>query len=279
MPFVHGESTSELLDHDYKELEIPPGPGNSYLIEREALHIWPRGSYMLIALPNLGGSFTVTLFLPKTGSPSFGTLTDAATVVDFFQQHFPDALQLIPELVSDFFQHPQGILGTVRCQPWYYRDSALIVGDASHAIVPFHGQGMNAGFEDCSELIRLLDQQQDDWASVLPQFDALRRPNADAIAEMALENYITMRSSVVDPQFQLKKEIGFELEKRFPNRFIPRYSMVMFHRLPYAEAFRRGEIQSEILSRLASGKSKISEVDFELASKLVEEELGPVQYS
>lgn len=276
LPIVNGHSTSELLDHDYKELEIPAGPNGSYQIEREALHIWPRGSYMLIALPNQNGSFTVTLFMPKTGQPSFESLADAAAVTRFFREHFPDALALIPELVTDFFANPQGILGTVRCQPWHFKNSALLIGDAAHAIVPFHGQGMNAGFEDCSELVRLLDQHADDWSTVLPEFDTIRRPNANAIADMALENYITMRSSVVDPQFQLKKEIGFELEKRFPERFIPRYSMVMFHRMSYSLAFQRGEIQNEILSQLAQGISEFSKVDFQDAEKMVADRLSPL---
>ena len=221
MPAVGGESDSEFLDHDYKELEIPAGPDGHHQIEREALHIWPRGGFMLIALPNQDGSFTVTLFMPKHGEVSFASLSDAKHLHEFFAGNFPDALQLIPDLEEDFFTHPQGPLGTVRCSPWYVANKALIMGDASHAVVPFHGQGMNAGFEDCSELIRLLDKHGDDWSQVVPEFDQIRRPNANAIADMALENYITMRSSVADPLFQLKKEIGFELEKRLPDRFVP----------------------------------------------------------
>ena len=209
---------------------------------------------------------------------SFESLSDAKHLHEFFAGNFPDALQLIPDLEEDFFTHPQGPLGTVRCSPWYVANKALIMGDASHAIVPFHGQGMNAGFEDCSELIRLLDKHGDDWSQVVPEFDQIRRPNANAIADMALENYITMRSSVADPKFQLKKEIGFELEKRLPDRFVPRYSMVMFHLLPYAEAYRRGEIQQEILTELATGKETIEEIDFELAEQLVCEKLSIVDF-
>ena len=273
IPFVGGVATSELLDHDYKELEIPAAAKGDYQIEPEALHIWPRGNYMLIALPNQGGSFTVTLFLPKSGEPSFASLQQPASLRLFFEKHFPDALRLIPDLELDFYQHPQGILGTLRCKPWYYQDKALLIGDAAHAIVPFHGQGMNASFEDCSELVRLLDLHADNWSRVLPEFDTIRRPNADAIAEMALENYVTMRKSVAEPQFQLKKEIGFELEKRFPDRFIPRYSMVMFHETPYARAFALGEIQNDILSQLASGKTSLSEIDFAEAERLILERL------
>lgn len=281
MPVVNGHSTSEFLDHDYKELEIPAGKPDSdgngtYQMEREALHIWPRGGYMLIALPNQGGSFTVTLFLPRIGENSFETLTDRQSLHDFFEKNFPTAMALIPDLESDFFSNPQGRLGTVRCSPWFYEDCGLILGDASHAVVPFHGQGMNAGFEDCSELIRLLDEFDEDWAKVLPEFDRIRRPNANAIADMALENYVTMRSSVTDPKFQLKKDLGFELEKRFPDRFVPRYSMVMFHRLPYAEAFQRGETQQEILDKLAAGVDEIGGVDFAKAELLVNQSLSVV---
>lgn len=282
MPLVSGESTSEFLDHDYKELEIPAGRPDAtgeglFQIRREALHIWPRNEFMLIALPNQDGSFTVTLFLPKQGPVSFESLSDPEAVTQFFEKYFPDALQLIPDLKNDFFANPQGPLGTVRCSPWFYRDKVLILGDASHAVVPFHGQGMNAGFEDCSELIRLLDANDDDWARVLPEFDRIRRPNANAIADMALENYVTMRSSVVDPKFQLKKEVGFELENRFPDRFVPRYSMVMFHLLPYAEAFSRGQIQQDILSRLVEGVDSFDAVDFDQAERLVLDQLEPVK--
>ncbi len=276
MPANGGRATAEFLDHDYKELEIPAGPDASYQIEPNALHIWPRGDFMLIALPNQNGSFTVTLFLPKEGPVSFQSLDDPAGVKPFFEKFFPSAIRLIPNLIQDFADNPVGRLGTVRCSPWHLTSKALILGDASHAIVPFHGQGMNAGFEDCSELNRLLDKHNDDWSRVLPEFDRIRRPNAEAIADMAIENYTTMRSSVIDPKFQLKKEVGFELEKRFPDRFMPRYSMVMFHLIPYAEAFKRGQLQRAILERLVDGKSSVDFIDFDLAKELVEDQLSPM---
>ena len=270
---VGGKSESDFLDHDYKELEITAGTSSNgepdYQIVPNALHIWPRGGFMLIALPNQDHSFTVTLFMPKTGENSFEQLDDRGALVEFFKTEFPSALKLIPNLENDFFENPQGRLGTVRCEPWFYKDKALILGDAAHAIVPFHGQGMNEGFEDCSELIRLLEEHDDDWAKVIPEFDRIRRPNCHAIAEMALENYVTMRSSVTDPKFQLKKELGFELEKRFPSRFVPRYSMVMFRLIPYAEARQRGKIQQEILGELVEGVESIDEVDFAKAEQLV----------
>lgn len=282
MPEVGGNAVSDFLDHDYKELEIPAGDGvNSgepeFQIEKNALHVWPRGGYMLIALPNQDGSFTVTLFMPKAGENSFETLEDPAELKRFFEEHFADTIPLIPDLVSDYKTHPQGRLGTVRCSPWYHSDRALILGDASHAIVPFHGQGMNSGFEDCSELIRLLGKHDDDWAVVLPEFNRIQKPNSDAIADMAIENYTTMRASVADPQFQLKKELGFELERRFPTRFVPRYSMVMFHLVPYAAAQKRGIIQQKILSELVEGHASIDTVDFAAAEAMIVEQLSEIE--
>ncbi len=279
IPIADGTSSSEFLDHDYKELEIPAGPEGTHQIEREALHIWPRGGFMLIALPNLDGSFTVTLFLPRDGEPSFKNLDSREALHDFFRLYFPTAYELIPDLEGDFFDNPQGVLGTVRCEPWFYQNDGLILGDAAHAIVPFHGQGMNAGFEDCSELIRLLDKHEDDWQRVLPEFSQVRKPNADAIADMALENYITMRDSVRDPKFQLKKELGFELERRFPERFVPRYSMVMFHKIAYETALQRGKIQDEILNLLVSGKDDVAEIDFDHAQSLITERLAPASWN
>ena len=273
IPAVDGESSSDFLEHDYKELEIPAGSDAAWQIEKEALHIWPRGGFMLIALPNLDGSFTVTLFLHQKGQPSFESLADLESVDAFFKQHFPTAIPLMPELANDWSDNAAGILGTVRCAPWFHSNCGVILGDASHAIVPFHGQGMNSGFEDCSELIRLLEKHQDDWATVLPEFSKQRKPNADAIADMAIENHTTMQKSVIDPKFHLKKEIGFELELRYPDTFIPRYSRVMFHNIPYADAKRLGSIQSEILNRLVEGIDNINDVDFDLAAKLVKENL------
>ncbi len=273
MKAVDGTSTSEYLEHDYKELEIPAAADGSWQIEKEALHIWPRGGFMLIALPNLDGSFTVTLFLQKKGDPSFESLVDRDSVLNFFNEHFPSAIPLVPDLETDYFDNPAGILGTIRCEPWHHSDCGLILGDASHAIVPFHGQGMNSGFEDCSELIRLLDLHKDDWSTVLPEFSAIRKPNTDAIADMAIENHTTMQKSVIDPKFHLKKLIGFELEKRYPATFIPRYSRVMFHNIPYADAKRLGKIQGEILTELSLNVDAVEDVDFELADRLVREKL------
>ncbi len=207
---------------------------------------------MLIALPNVDGSFTVTLFLPNQGEESFQALTTPEAVHALFERRFADAIPLMPRLVEDFFGNPTGHLETIRCAPWSFEDHALVLGDAAHAIVPFHGQGMNAAFEDCSAFDRCLEDPDRPWNEVFAEFEKRRRPNTDAIADMALENYVEMRSTVREPKFQLKKDLSFRLEERHPGRFIPRYSMVMFHTIPYAEAKRRGAIQEEILDELTS---------------------------
>ncbi len=263
----------EPLDHQYKELEIPADASGGFQLEREALHIWPRGGFMLIALPNLDGSFTVTLFLPDKSSgdrPGFDALQNQAQVENFFRRYFPDAAALMPSLLEDFFDNPCGHLGTVRCAPWHLDGTAALIGDAAHAIVPFHGQGMNCDFEDCVALDECIGQKGGDWKTIFRHYSESRIPNANAIADMALENYVEMRDSVRDPKFLLKKAIGFELEKRFPGRFVPRYGMVMFHRLPYVEAQRKGEINRRILAELAEGLDSVGEVDWDRARQLVE---------
>jgi kynurenine 3-monooxygenase len=267
--------TEDLLPHDYKELNIPPAADGSHAMEKHALHIWPRGGYMLIALPNLDGSFTVTLFLPREGADSFATLDSPRAVRDFFTRVFPDAVPLMPELVESFFANPTGHMVTVRCTPWNLADRALLIGDAAHAIVPFHGQGMNAAFEDCSELDRCLDAHGEDWARAFAEFTRLRKPNAEAIADMALENYVEMRDAVRNRRFQLQKALAFELERRHPGVFIPRYSMVMFHHMPYAQARDRGAIQQRILDALTADASTLDDIDLDAADDMVERELRP----
>ncbi len=245
-------------------------------MEKNALHIWPRGEYMLIALPNVDGSFTVTLFLPNQGEESFQALTTTEAVHALFERRFADAIPLMPRLGEDFFENPTGHLETIRCAPWSFEDHALVLGDAAHAIVPFHGQGMNAAFEDCSAFDQCLGDPDRPWNEVFAEFEKRRRPNADAIADMALENYVEMRSTVREPKFQLKKDLSFRLEERHPGRFIPRYSMVMFHTIPYAEAKRRGAIQEGILDELTSRAASLDEVDLARADRLIAERLGTV---
>ncbi|HZF24990.1 MAG TPA: NAD(P)/FAD-dependent oxidoreductase [Steroidobacteraceae bacterium] len=265
--------SEEVLSHRYKELTVPAGPGGRHRMETHALHIWPRGGYMLIALPNVDGSFTATLFLPAEGPESFATLATKDAVRQFFARRFADAQALMPDLSDEFFAHPTGTMVTVRAAPWKYADKALLIGDAAHAIVPFHGQGMNCAFEDCVALDRALDRYED-WGRVFARVDHVRKPNADAIAQMALENYVEMRDSVRDPRFVLQKELSLQLEQRFPGQFIPRYSMVMFHHeIPYSLALERGRIQQEILNDLTVRAAGIDQVDWSAATKLVETRL------
>jgi len=245
-----------ILPHDYKELRIPPdesGGAARYAFEPHALHIWPRGGCMLIALPNTDGSFTATLFLARSGDPGFDRLRDGAAVREFFQRQFADAAALMPHLEQEFALHPQGLLGTVYCWGWQAAGRVLLLGDAAHAIVPFHGQGLNCGFEDCRLLDRQLAIPGADPRAALLNFERTRRPDTDAIAAMALENYLEMRDGVRSALFAPRQRLAAELERAFPGRFIPRYSMVMFHpEIPYAEAQRRGGAQQQLLDALSA---------------------------
>jgi len=240
------------LEHDYKELHIPPRDGG-YALDPNALHVWPRHGYMLIALPNPDRSFTATLFLPQSGDPGFNTLRSDSAVQDFFRREFASAAALIPDLAAQFRAHPQGHLGTIRTEPWA-RGPVLLLGDAAHAIVPFHGQGMNAAFEDCAVLDSMLEHDggaAPDWPAIFARFYEARRRDADAIAQMALENYAEMRSAVLDERFLRQKAWALQLERLYPERFIPRYAMVMFHpEISYSEALRRGAVQQQILDVL-----------------------------
>ena len=265
----------QLLDHGYKELTFGARDGE-FALDPHALHIWPRGGFMLIALPNPDRTFTATLFLPHRGEPSFASVGTSSRA--FFEREFPDAVPLIPALEHEYASHPVGQLGTVQCRPWSFAKRILLVGDAAHAIVPFHGQGMNAAFEDCAVLDELIGRHEiangHDWSAIFAAFELERAPNARAIAEMALENYREMRDDVRDPKFQLRAELSFELERRFPGRFIPRYSMVMFHpEIPYAEAQRRGALQTAILNELTAGVAVIAEIDLDRAAALIDQRL------
>ncbi len=279
-------ASEDFLPHDYKELTIPPAADGSYRFDPQALHIWPRGGFMLIALPNKDASFTATLFAPREGEGGFDGLQSHEQVEAYFRHHFPDVVPHIPDLAGQFDANPQGRMVTVHCQPWRHRGFAVLLGDASHAIVPFHGQGMNAAFEDCATLDMLLAEavtrasgslSDMDWTDLFERFEAARKPNADAIATMALENYVEMRDAVRDPLFHRRKEVSFELERRFPDVFIPRYSMVMFHRLPYAHALERGRCQQEILEQLVPTEQ--GDVDWTLAQQLVSDRLQPLVQS
>lgn len=283
MQRVNGGSTSvEVLDHGYKELEIPAGPGGSFFLEPDALHIWPRGNYMLIALPNPDGTFTVTLFLPHEvddpdvdSAASFATMTDPQAVEAFFAREFPDFVDLVPDLSEQFFANPTGDLATVRCNGWSQGDAGVLIGDAAHAIVPFHGQGMNLALESCRLLDRRLAQYPNDVAQAFTLFEMDRKPDADAIADMALDNYIEMRSGVTDPRYLIKRELALELERLFPDRIAARYGMVMFTTMPYSQVKSRAEDQAVILDKLTAHASSLQDVDFDRAEQLVGQ-LGPL---
>ncbi|MHC5025132.1 MAG: FAD-dependent oxidoreductase [Planctomycetota bacterium] len=235
------------LEHGYKELTIPPAEGGGFRIGRNALHIWPRGGYMMIALPNIDGSFTCTCFWPFEGPHGFAAIQREADVVPFFEQHFPDAVPHMPTLVEDFMKNPVGSLVTVRCAPWNVGSTTALVGDAAHAIVPFYGQGMNSGFEDCRVLDECLNAANDDWSKALPAYSDLRKVNGDAIADMAIANFLEMRDHVGSTGFLLKKKVGHVLHRLMPGTFVPLYNLVSFSNVPYAEARERAAAQGRLL--------------------------------
>jgi len=235
---------TDWLDHEYKELTLAPTSDGAYQIDEHALHIWPRGDFMLIALPNPEGDFTMTLFAPKA---TFDGITSPAETRAFFDTEFPGMTELLPDLPEQFFDNPRGLLGTLRATGWSLDDSAVIVGDAAHAIVPFHGQGMNAALESVRELDHQL-RTHDSLADAFRAYEAARKPNADAIADLALDNYIEMRKSVTEPDYLAKRALALELEHRHPDHLSPRYNMVMFSTMPYAEAKDRAERQASLIA-------------------------------
>jgi kynurenine 3-monooxygenase len=262
------------IDCGYKELTIPAGTGNSFLLEKNALHIWPRKDYMLIALPNLDGSFTCTLFFPFEGEQSFGKLNSEEKVINFFQTTFPDIIPLIPDLTLQFSQNPVSSLVTVKCFPWIRDDKFALIGDAAHAIVPFFGQGMNAGFEDCRILDGLIDKNNGDWTQILDQYQSLRKPDADAIADMAVNNFAEMRDRTADPKFLLQKKIEARLHEKFPDKWIPAYSQVTFNpQIRYSEALERGQRQEKLMQEVMRRRGIEKDWDSDL---LLEEIVGLV---
>ena len=249
--------SQEFLSHGYKELSILPTPEGDFRTFKNALHIWPRKDFMLIALPNLDGSFTVTLFLDfKYGTYNFKDLDTSEKVTEFFLKEFPDALQLMPNLTDDFFKNPISPLGTVRCSPWNYKGNTLLMGDAAHAIVPFYGQGMNASFEDVTVFDSILDRSLDSWEDVFETFERERKKDTDAIADLALDNFNEMKEHVANDIFRIKRDIEMILEKEFPKRYASKYSMVTFREdIGYFEAMIKGRAQDKaILNLISDGK-------------------------
>ncbi|MFE8604817.1 FAD-dependent oxidoreductase [Archangium violaceum] len=267
-------AAQEQLSHGYKELTIPPGPGGAFQMEKHALHIWPRGSYMLIALPNQDGSFTCTLFLPFEGPVSFEALKTPEQLVAFFEKQFPDARALMPHLTDEFFHNPTGTMVTVKSEPWHVGGKSLLLGDAAHAIVPFFGQGMNCGFEDCVALDACLGKHTR-WEDAFVEFFRLRKTNADAIADMAVENFVEMRDKTADPRFLLEKAVEKELLKAFPGEFLSRYTLVSFSLTPYRLAYEVGAIAGGIVAELSEGLGRAEDVDLDRARTLIRERLVP----
>lgn len=265
----------EIMPHGYKELEIPPGLDGGFRMEPNALHIWPRGDYMSIALPNDERTFTVTLFLPNAGPTSFETIRSGADAKALYARDFADALPLIPNLARDYDANPTGMLATLYLDRWRLDGRAVLLGDAAHAMVPFHGQGMNCAFEDCVALARHLEEDAD-TTTAFAAFETERRPNAAAIQQMALENYREMSDRVDDADFLLQRALELELAKRHPGRFVPRYAMVTFHRVPYATAFERGRVQRALLVEATAGRDSLDDVDWDALDAEVRARLTPL---
>lgn len=264
------QEKTEWLPADYKELFLP-APNS---LDFKALHIWPRGSHMMMALANLDGSFTMTLYLPKENRPvSFANIKTSKDIEELFRNEFPDAIPLMPNYLADFEKNPQGALGTVRCTKWVYEDSVALMGDAAHAIVPFFGQGMNSGFEDCTNLLRILEKKS--WPEALKEYDRTQPANANAIADMAIENWYEMSEKVADPQFQLRKKVESVLEKNFPQLFKSRYGMVTYTLTPYHVVQQAGRLQDQILAELMTGIHSVEEVSLEKAESLLKKTYEP----
>jgi kynurenine 3-monooxygenase len=269
--------SQQYLDYGYKELTIPAGPNGKHVMETNALHIWPRGNYMLIALPNVDGTFACILFLPFEGPNSFARLPTPSAVIAFFQSWFPDAVSHVPDLAGELFANPTGAMVTIKCSPWHVEGRVLLLGDSAHAIVPFFGQGINCGFEDCTYLLELVDRHEANWNRIFTEFEEARRVNTDAIADLAVENFVEMRDRVADPRFLFRKKVELALEAKYPRLFVPKYSMVTFHRIPYATALRRGQVQDLMLTELCDRIDRMEELDWSKADRLIRSGLTPLE--
>jgi len=261
--------SQEFIHVGYKELNIPANPDGSHKLDINALHIWPRGEFMLMALPNLDGSFTCTLFMPHEGNNSFENLKDKETLEAFFAEHFPDTKEVIPDLVEDFFENPTSFLVTMKCFPWTYKDKVALIGDACHAIVPFYGHGMNAGFEDITILSEMMSKYGDDWETVFKEYENSRKPNADAIADLSYQNFMEMSSKTADEKFLLQKKIEKRFSDKYPEKWIPLYSRVTFSNRPYAEALAIGNFQNNIMEQIL----KLDQIEQKWDSEEVENKI------
>lgn len=264
------EYNQHYIEAGYKELIIPPGANEQFLMEKNALHIWPRGNFMMIALPNPDGNFTCTLFLPFEGEKSFANLKTKEAVKTFFEEEFPDAVPLMPTLINDFFHNPTSSLVTVKCFPWVFDNKMALIGDAAHAIVPFYGQGMNCGFEDCVVLDELVEKYNENWNEILPEYQRLRKPDGDAIADLAIANFVEMRDKTADPKFLLQKKIEARFNEKYPDKWIPLYSMVTYSpHIRYSTALKEGNKQQAIMDKVMS----MPEIDKIWDSEVVEKEI------
>nr|WP_299074669.1 NAD(P)/FAD-dependent oxidoreductase [uncultured Allomuricauda sp.] len=244
--------SQSFIDVGYKELTISPNKDGTHKLDKNSFHIWPRGKFMLIAMPNIDGSFTCTLFLPFEGDISFENITSKEEAKTFFEDYFPNVRKEIENLTEDFFKNPTSAMVTMKCYPWAYWNKVALVGDSAHAIVPFYGQGMNAGFEDIYELNELMDAYGDDWELIFSEYQKRRKPNADAIAELSYRNFVEMSSKTADPKFLLQKKIEKRFAKKYPDKWVPVYSRVTFSERPYAEALAIGDMQEKIMQEVMS---------------------------
>lgn len=264
------EYNQHYIEAGYKELIIPAGENGTFLIEKNALHIWPRGTFMMIALPNMDGDFTCTLFLPFEGEKSFANLKTREQVETFFKTEFPDAVPLMPTLIDDFMNNPTSSLVTVKCFPWTFDNKIALIGDAAHAIVPFYGQGMNCGFEDCVVLNDLIDKHNEDWNKILPEYQQLRKPDGDAIADLAIMNFVEMRDKTADPKFLLQKKIEARFSEKHPEKWTPLYSMVTYSpHIRYSTALKEGQKQEAIMQKIMATPN----IDAKWDSEEVEKEI------
>ncbi len=271
-----GSVRREMLSHRYIEIEIPATTSGGFQIAANGLHIWPRNEFMLIGLPNPTGDFTATLFLEAKGpAPSFEAISAPAEISAFFEEYFPSVVELVPDIVEQYLDAPLGRLGTIRTTGWSYEDRAVLVGDSAHGIVPFHGQGMNLALESASALVDAIESHDDDLAPAFCAFEADRRDDADAIADMAIQNYVEMRDKVNDPDYLLKRQLALRLSDELPAFFRPRYNLVMFSSMPYADAFARGDAQDALLAELVAGCASLDNVDMGTAHERVRA-LGPL---
>lgn len=270
--FTGGTERTEPLGADYKELFMPASPDGDYVIDKDSLHIWPRGSHMLMSLANPDGSFTMTLYLPTEEFEKIKTKED---IEKHFQENYPDAIPLMPNYKEEYFENPTGFLGTVRCDTWTYKDSVCLLGDAAHAIVPFFGQGMNSGFQDITYLTKMMDRYGDDFSKVFAEFEKEQKPNGNAIADMAIDNFIEMKDRVGDQHFLLKKQIEHKIENAFPKTYRSRYAMVVYSLIPYRLCQQAGPIQNEILEELARDINNAEELDLKKAESLIASRFKP----